>query len=151
MHRIASVVLGFCVIVLAAIAAGPAEAGYYGNYAGFAPYGWLPRDCCAEPIVPLAPVVPAAPGAPALFAPVVPVAPAVRPLRLVEQMPDCAYCDSPPARFSANPYWPPDCLFGGCPTYYAAYAGAPSQCRSRRVRVLDRRGHRVWRVKRICR
>jgi hypothetical protein len=149
MHRVAIVVLGLCVTVLAGLAAGPAEAGYYGNYAGFAPYGWIPRDCCAGP--PQSPVVAAAPGAPALFAPVVPAAPAARPLRLVEQLPDCAYCDSPPARFSANPYWPPDCLFGGCPATYAAYAAAPAVCRAHRVRVPAGRGHWIWRVKRICR
>ena len=102
-------------------------------------------------MVPLAPVVVAAPGAPAVFAPVVPAAPAARPLRLVEQLPDCAYCDSPPARFTANPYWPPDCLFGGCPAYTVAVAvAAPGLCRPQRVRVLNRHGRSVWRVRTIC-
>ena len=149
MNRGTSVFLALCAIVSAGLASAPAEAGYYGNYAGFAPYGWIPRDCCDGPQ--LAPIVSAAPGAPALFAPVAPVAPAIRPLRLVEQLPDCAYCDSPPARFSANPFWPPDCLFGGCPAYYATYAADAGPCRSRRVRVLGRRGHWVWRVERSCR
>lgn len=151
MSRIGSIVLAlFALFVLGS--AGPAQAGYYGNYSGFAPYGWIPNDCCTEPIVPLAPTVPAAPGAPAVFAPVVPAAPAARALRLVEQLPDCAYCDSPPARFSANPYWPPDCLFGGCPVYTVAVAApAPGACRPRRVHVVNRHGHWAWRVKTICR
>ncbi|HVZ52018.1 MAG TPA: hypothetical protein VG986_08635 [Pseudolabrys sp.] len=151
MHRIAIVALALCAFVLFGLA-GSAQAGYYGNYAGFAPYGWIPSDCCTAPVVPLTPTVLAAPGAPAVFAPVVPAAPVGRPLRLVEQLPDCAYCDSPPARFSTNPYWPPDCLFGGCPVYVAAVAlPGPGLCRPQRVRVVNRHGRSVWRVKTICR
>ena len=151
MSRVGLGVLALCAVVLFGFAPSAAQAGYYGNYAGFAPYGWIPRDCCAEPVVPLAPVTLAAPGASAVFAPVVPAAPAARALRLVEQMPDCAYCDSPPARFTANPYWPPDCLFGGCPAYTVAVAvAAPGLCRPQRVRVLNRHGRSVWRVRTIC-
>ena len=156
MHRITLVVLASLAFALIAVAAGPAKAGgyAYGSNAGFSPYAWIPRDCCAGPIAPppLVPVGPGAPGAPALFAPpVVPAVPGVRYLRLVEQLPDCAYCDSPPARFGANPYWPPDCAYGGCPAYLAAPRPASDLCWSRRVRVLDRRGHWIWRVKTICR
>lgn len=139
MRLITSAILALSAFALFGAAAGPARAGGDGYYAGFSPYAWIARDCCAQAVVPAAPAMP-----------VVPVVPAVRYLRLVEQLPDCAYCDDPPARFGANPYWPPDCTFGGCPGYFVAYSAAPGDCRSRRVRVFNRRSGWAWRVKTIC-
>lgn len=75
----------------------------------------------------------------------------VRYLRYVEQLPYCAYCDTPPPRYVANPYWPPDCSYDGCYGYMGgAFAAAPGVCTSRRVRVVDRRGRRVWQVRTVC-
>jgi len=43
--------------------------------------------------------------------------PRERYLRLVEQMPFCAYCDNPPTRYVADPYWAPVYVVEGYPGY----------------------------------
>lgn len=63
--------------------------------------------------------------------------PRVRYLRLVEQLPFCAYCDNPPTRYLPDPYWSP------------IYVAEPV-CASRRVRVIDGRGGWSWGVQTTC-
>jgi len=74
------VTLAFLLMLLGATT-GPAAAG------GHHPY-WRDSDCCAGTFV-RAPV---------------------RYLRLVEQLPYCAYCDNPPVRYVPAPEWPAGCV-----------------------------------------
>lgn len=128
MRRIVFVILASCLFALLGAAINPAKAG---DLNGYRPYAWYPGGCCAGVVVPYPP--------------------AVRYLRYVEQLPYCAYCDAPPPRYVANPYWPPACAFDGCYGYDGGrYAVPVGVCTSRRVRVFDRRGRWVWRVKTVC-
>jgi hypothetical protein len=94
-----------CSVVLVALfgaLVGPAQAAdYYRSYHRHGGYHhhwhvWH-GDCCARPVIVYVP--------------------RERYLRLVEQMHFCAYCDNPPTRYVADPYWAPVYVVEGYPGY----------------------------------
>jgi len=117
MRRIIVVTLALCLLALFGALWGPAEAADY--YGGHHRYRHVRRggDCCTRTVVRFVP--------------------RVRYLRLVEQLPFCAYCDDPPTRYLADPYW--------SPIYAAAVV-----CPERWARVADGRGGWVWALRPAC-
>ena len=115
MRRITFAILASCILALFGALTGPAQAGDY--HRGHHRHGWRSGDCCAQNIVGYVP--------------------RVRYLRLVEQLPYCAYCDNPPDLYLADPYWSP---------LYAA----PGTCYSRRARIADGRGGWFWGFETTC-
>lgn len=116
MRRIIFVTLASCAFALLSALTGPAQAG--DTYGGHHRYVWDRGDCCTRTVIR--------------------TVPRVRYLRLVEQLPFCAYCDNPPPRYVADPYWSP------------VYVAAADVCSSRRIRIADGRGGWVWGVKTTC-
>lgn len=117
MRRIVVVTIASCLLALLGALTGAAEAAdYYGSHHRYR-QAWRGDDCCARRVVGYAP--------------------RVRYLRLVEQLPYCAYCDRPPVLYQADPYWSP------------VYASA-EVCVPRRVRIADGRGGWVWGVRPVC-
>lgn len=117
MRRIIIVTFASCLLAWLGALTVPAQAAdYYGGHNRYR-QAWRGGDCCARMVLRYEP--------------------RVRYLRLVEQLPYCAYCDNPPTRYLADPYW--------SPVYVPA-----DVCPPQRVRIADGRGGWVWGVRPIC-